>query len=223
MTTYPTITGTGAGGNSGNMSAGEDFLRNRKRRKRLFPNGKEVPPPFGSRMPWVRVPPLRPRRRKLCIARDDFSLKNHLSLTPLLLLPAKGHARRGCLLASALTTPLCRYQLFAVCGSPPGNDIYCYSSQALYRSRRFFFEKSSLTHSPSLHFAVGNIVAELPLERSLCSVFPPACVSPSSATGGGEASAPPAAHPEKPERKRAHCADRSSQRSFFRRAAAFLL
>jgi len=62
VTTYPTITGTGAGGNNGNMSDGEDFLRNRTRRKRLFPNGKEVPDPFGSRMSGVQIPPLRPFR-----------------------------------------------------------------------------------------------------------------------------------------------------------------
>ena len=63
MTTYPTITGFGANGTSGDKRAGEDFLRNRKRRKRLFPNGKAFPPPFGSRMPWVQVPPLRPELR----------------------------------------------------------------------------------------------------------------------------------------------------------------
>ena len=62
MTTYPTITGSGADGNSGDKRAGEDFLRNRKRRKRLFPNGKAFSPPFGSKMSGVQIPSLRPKR-----------------------------------------------------------------------------------------------------------------------------------------------------------------
>ena len=54
------------------------------------------------------------RRRKLCIACGDFSLKSRRSLTPLLLHSAKGHARFACSLASALATALCRCQPFAV-------------------------------------------------------------------------------------------------------------
>ena len=44
---------------------------------------------FGSKRPRVRIPTLRPRRRKLCIACDDFlcvASKSRLVLTPLLLL-----------------------------------------------------------------------------------------------------------------------------------------
>ena len=59
-----------------------------------------------------------PRRRKLCIVCGDFSLKNHLALTTLLLLSAKGLARFACSLASALATALCRYQPFAVFADP---------------------------------------------------------------------------------------------------------
>ena len=43
MTTYPTITGTGAGGNSGNMSAGEDLLRNFKALETTVSQWKSVP------------------------------------------------------------------------------------------------------------------------------------------------------------------------------------
>ena len=55
------------------------------------------------------------RRRKLRIACDDFFSKSHPALTPLLLLSAKGHARRACSVASALATARCRYQPFAGC------------------------------------------------------------------------------------------------------------
>ena len=58
------------------------------------------------------------RRRGLCIVRDDFSLKNHLSLTPPLLLSAKGPARLVCSLANARPTTRCRCQHFAVFGHP---------------------------------------------------------------------------------------------------------
>ena len=66
---------------------------------------------------WVRLPSSAPRRRKLCIACGDFLLfvmKIAGALTPLLLLSAKGPARRACSLVNALTTALCRYQPFAV-------------------------------------------------------------------------------------------------------------
>ena len=62
LTTCLTITGTGAGGNNGDKSAKEHFFRNRTRRKCPNGNRKEVLKRFGSRMPWVQVPPLRPFR-----------------------------------------------------------------------------------------------------------------------------------------------------------------
>ena len=64
MTTYPTITGGGANGTSGDKRAGEHFFRNRTRRKRLFPNGKEVSDPFGSKMSGGPITSLRPELRQ---------------------------------------------------------------------------------------------------------------------------------------------------------------
>ena len=62
-TTCLTITGTGAGGNSGDKSAGEQISRNRTRRKCPNGNGKEVLKRFGSKMSGVQIPSLRPKSR----------------------------------------------------------------------------------------------------------------------------------------------------------------
>ena len=43
MTTYPTITGFGANGNSGNMNAGEHFFRNFKAPEATVSQWKSVP------------------------------------------------------------------------------------------------------------------------------------------------------------------------------------
>ncbi len=61
---------------------------------------------------WVRIPPAPPRRRGRHIVRDDFFIKNHLSLIPSLLPSAKGHVRLACSVVNALATARCRYQPF---------------------------------------------------------------------------------------------------------------
>ncbi len=63
---------------------------------------------------WVQVPSLAPRRRGLCIVRDDFSFeKSSAHSRRCSSFPQKSHACYGCSLVNALTTARCRYQLFA--------------------------------------------------------------------------------------------------------------
>ena len=59
-TVYPTDT-TGLHGNSGYKSAEEYGFTSRKGRKKLFLAEIAFIGPFGSRMPGVRVPSLRPK------------------------------------------------------------------------------------------------------------------------------------------------------------------
>ncbi len=54
------------------------------------------------------------RRRGLCIVRDDFSLKSHLSLTPSLLLSETVHAQVACSVVNALATALLCYHPVSV-------------------------------------------------------------------------------------------------------------
>jgi len=74
LTTYLTITGFGAHGDSGDESSKEQLFRNERCQKGAEIVRKKFPEFFGTRMPGVRVSPLGPENwRALLEARQFLS------------------------------------------------------------------------------------------------------------------------------------------------------
>ena len=74
LTTYLTITGFGAHGDSGDESFKEQLFRNKRCQKGADVVRKKFHQLFGSRMPRVRVSPLGPKVQNPLVRSLDFSV-----------------------------------------------------------------------------------------------------------------------------------------------------
>ena len=86
MTTPLTIYRLGLCGNSANESTRKHHFRTQKHQKVNKSSQKTTPNRFGYWRPWVRVPPLRPKKEQIALAVICSFLSNRFGLEPSLVL-----------------------------------------------------------------------------------------------------------------------------------------